>query len=674
MQGISAGKARLGPYILRERLGVGGMAEVFAADRVGPHGFSKRVAIKRILPQLARDMRFVAMFCDEARISAALCHPNIVQVMDFGDCDGDLFMAMEFVDGVSAARLLRAVAARKREVPLDVALYVICEVLRALSYAHEACDADGSPLGIVHRDVSPGNVLLGRRGEVKLTDFGIVRSAFVDRRTYPGELKGKMGYMSPEQVLGRDVDARSDLFTVGIILAELLLARPLFRGRDEMEILTCIHRADLKGLDRMRRSVPAELDAVLRRVLARDVSARFDSARDFLLALEAVAGAEHLDLRQRGLARFVSDLGILPERSKQASGVVRMPADSTPRESTTRRRKAAAERGVTPVPLPETPARLRKLELLQHGDGAGRVEVAELARLVGLGLAGSGATVQVEDGATPVPVAELVTAAQRDAYRFGEALEGLSPFSRFDLPTLLYRLALDGETGLLVARQPPLERRVYFASGVPVFATSNLGAELLGARLVAGGVVDAESIERAVAVGVDRRRHLGEILLSYGFLRPSLLLRALIEQLEERYFGLGSMPGAELVFVPGRMPGEHLPRQPQEGLAFVTRLIRASFRAGELRAFFEACGGERLGSGPGCFVDPMRLGLTQAERRALELSTFARRWTDVVADLEAERLANREETLTALFVGLSLGILTLEGWRPQVARRAGSPQ
>ena len=182
------------------------MAEVYVAQRAGPRGFAKRFAVKRILPELSQDARFVAMFCDEARICAALCHPNIVQVVDFGEANGELFMAMEFVDGVSLARLLRSVSARRERFPRAIALHIAHEVLRGLAFAHEAQDEHGRPLGIVHRDVSPGNVLIGRAGDVKLGDFGIVRSEFVDRRTYPGELKGKVGYMSPEQVMGTDVD------------------------------------------------------------------------------------------------------------------------------------------------------------------------------------------------------------------------------------------------------------------------------------------------------------------------------------------------------------------------------------------------------------------------------------------------------------------------------------
>src|SRR6478752_9817985 len=168
MAAVRSNPNQLGEYLLLDRIGVGGMAEVFLAERSGPHGFAKRVALKRILPGLAADARFSEMFCDEARVCAALSHPNIVQVLDFGESNGELFMAMEFVDGVSLARLLRTVSARRERFPPAVALHIAHEVLRGLAFAHQARDEHGRPLGIVHRDVSPGNVLIGRAGDVKM--------------------------------------------------------------------------------------------------------------------------------------------------------------------------------------------------------------------------------------------------------------------------------------------------------------------------------------------------------------------------------------------------------------------------------------------------------------------------------------------------------------------------
>ncbi len=319
----------LGPYELGDRLGLGGMAEVFVAYRAGPHGFAKKVALKRILPELAQDARFVAMFCDEARISAPLCHPNIVQVIDFGESQGELFMAMEYVEGVSLAKLLRYVSGRRERFPLGAALFIAHEVLSGLSFAHSACDDQGNPLHIVHRDVSPGNVLIGRAGDVKLADFGIVRSAYVDRRTYPGELKGKVGYMSPEQVMGVEVDPRSDLFTVGIVLCEMLLARPLFSGQNEFDILTKIYEADLSALDRYGGDLSPLVGEVLRRALAQSPADRFASARDFATALRNIAQGARLALDDTELLPWLSALGVLPSRSGTHE-VTRLPAADLP--------------------------------------------------------------------------------------------------------------------------------------------------------------------------------------------------------------------------------------------------------------------------------------------------------------------------------------------------------
>ena len=320
----------LGPYVLGERLGLGGMAEVFVATRPGPHGFAKKFAVKRILPELARDARFVAMFCDEARICATLSHPNIVEVVDFGESAGELFMAMEYVDGTSLARLLRVVASSGRRFPISVALFITQEILRGLEFAHGATDEQGRPLGLVHRDVSPGNVLIGRAGEVKLGDFGILLSSFVDRRTYPGELKGKVGYMSPEQVMGLDVDARSDLFTLGIVLCEMLLARPLFTGRNEFEILTKINDADLGVLDKYGGDLPADVLWLVRTALSRQRSARFQSAAAFSVALRGVALRLTQTLEFAELVTFLGRAGILPSSSgtmeAQTAGETRVSA------------------------------------------------------------------------------------------------------------------------------------------------------------------------------------------------------------------------------------------------------------------------------------------------------------------------------------------------------------
>jgi serine/threonine-protein kinase len=254
---------QLGPYKMGERLGIGGMAEVFSAEsaRFG------QIALKRILPGLAQDADFADMFWDEARMTSRLNHPNIVRILDYGRIDGQLYMALEYVGGPTLARVLRKAARVKTPLGLSVLLGIVVDLLDALHYVHTARDERGTALGIIHRDVSPGNVMLTGEGEVKLADFGIIRSEAVMRRTQPGELKGKMGYMSPEQALGGTVTARSDLFRVGIILAEFLTLRPLFLGKNEMHTLSRTVAVDLATWHRYKESIPQELQAIVERAL-----------------------------------------------------------------------------------------------------------------------------------------------------------------------------------------------------------------------------------------------------------------------------------------------------------------------------------------------------------------------------------------------------------------------
>src|SRR5688500_14079747 len=299
------------------------MAEVFVAKRVGPHGFFKRVALKRILPQFSKDPDFVSMFIDEARLAARLEHPNIVQVFDFGELGGDLFLAMELVDGTNVNRLLRSVSARAETVPLEVALHIVSETANALSYAHKASDEEGKSLGIVHRDVSPANVLLTRTGHVKLSDFGIARVAAADHRTDDGHVRGKLGYMSPEQVMGKMMDGRSDIFTLATVLAEMLIAEPLFGTGTDLDVLLRIRDTDLRSLEQSSRRIPQDVRGLLTQALARDPRERFTASQfaesvDQILRRRGGGGGERL---ARLLLRMelVSNDGTLPTHVTQGA-------------------------------------------------------------------------------------------------------------------------------------------------------------------------------------------------------------------------------------------------------------------------------------------------------------------------------------------------------------------
>ncbi len=308
----------LGRYIIDELLGTGGMAEIFRARVTGPERFAKWVVIKRVKPKYADQQVFVRMFIDEARINAALDHANIVSVFDFGELDGHYYIAMEYVDGID----LQVVHVRHKErygrpIPWEVSVLVVRDLLRGLDYAHNATDNDGVPLGIIHRDVNLVNVMLRRDGAVKLLDFGCAKasSAIRQSRTVVGVIKGKLGYMSPEQTQDKELDVRSDGFSVGIVLHELLTGRRLFWGENELDMLRAVQQKPVPDPRRYNPDLPESLAQVVLKALARDREERYASASDMADALEAIVLEHRIPMsRVSDLMRDLMDADALPEQ------------------------------------------------------------------------------------------------------------------------------------------------------------------------------------------------------------------------------------------------------------------------------------------------------------------------------------------------------------------------
>src|SRR6478735_1999326 len=251
---VEALRERFGKYHVLEKIAQGGMAEVYKVKTIGIAGFEKVQALKRILPQQAREGRFIRSFIDEARIAVELTHRNIVQVFDFGKADGELFMAMELIEGRDLRTAMTQAVNRDYPAPVPIAAHIIAEVSSGLDYAHRKADGYGNPLGIVHCDVSPSNVMLSTDGYVKILDFGIARATFssaLERR----RLRGKPRYMAPEQTLGEPATAAADVFALGIIAWELFTGLPLFRGSDIKAILEAVRRTDPARIDRMNPQV-----------------------------------------------------------------------------------------------------------------------------------------------------------------------------------------------------------------------------------------------------------------------------------------------------------------------------------------------------------------------------------------------------------------------------------
>ncbi|HEX7509221.1 MAG TPA: protein kinase [Polyangia bacterium] len=415
VEGKEAGfPSQFGRYTLVQRLATGGMAEVFKAKILSTHGFEKLLVIKRILPNLAADKTFVSMFIDEAKLTAQLIHPKIVQVTDFGEEGGQYFIALEFVDGFDGLALLRSASQKHVRLPAPICMFVASEVLDALDYAHNATDSDGRPMHLVHRDISPSNVFIARRGDVKLGDFGIAHAQERESKTQAGTLKGKYGYMSPEQVTGGDLDGRSDIFAVGIVLAEMLMGKRLFSAPNDLDVLLMVRDGRLERWDKNSKDIPLLLDAIVRKALAKSLDERFQSAAEFRNALE--------DLQFKfGMRVGPSDVGLLAtdlfdtspdavtrltEHGKRWE--IRAEASTAPSAPATPSALAAARAPTAPSGPPPLPQRPKTPSAEHTARPPSRVDAASTVVGAALddALAGSMALVGLDQYETPPPAAD----------------------------------------------------------------------------------------------------------------------------------------------------------------------------------------------------------------------------------------------------------------------------
>lgn len=299
---------RFGKYLLLDRIGRGGMAEVFRAKTFGTAGFVKESAIKKILASLLDDDQFVRMFVDEAKLTAYLTHPNIVQVLDLGEIDGHLFIAMEYVSGKDLLDVLARSARRGIRIPVELALHITVEMLKGLDFAHKARDASGGPMNIVHRDVSPSNILLSYDGQVKVGDFGIAKSQMQSSKTEVGTQKGKTGYMSPEQVTGTAIDRRSDIFAAAVILFEMVTMTRLFKAKNDLEVMLKIRDSDVDEDMERARKISAPLAALIVKGLQKNPDDRYQSGAEFIEALRDFILEERIKASAASLSAYVSDL------------------------------------------------------------------------------------------------------------------------------------------------------------------------------------------------------------------------------------------------------------------------------------------------------------------------------------------------------------------------------
>lgn len=409
--------AQYGKYLLIDKIAKGGMAEVFLAKQIGSKGFERLLAIKRILPQFTENAEFVSMFINEAKVAAQLSHPNIVQVFDFGDVEESFYIGMEYVMGRDLRSIMERSQKSNRPLSVDQILFIISRVCSGLEHAHKKKDMHGNNLNLVHRDISPQNILISYDGEVKLVDFGIAKAAVQENETRTGILKGKLAYMSPEQAWGKPIDHRSDLFSLGIVLYECATGKRLFKGDSEINTLERVREAKYDPPRQFNPNVSEQVEAALKKSLAKEVSDRYASAVQMQNELE------------RCLTKPLSEI-----QSELAQGLHQLFTEEIDKDQARMKRAALATAeaptvqlaGGTPAPSalktagPSNP----KLEMPKKRMGAGAITLFLVAGVVG--LVGVGTMVFLKKGEdseivaakpplqAPDPPASATTAPQEE--------------------------------------------------------------------------------------------------------------------------------------------------------------------------------------------------------------------------------------------------------------------
>lgn len=558
-----------GRYLLTEHLATGGMAEIYKASAIGAHGFEKSVVIKSILPELASDPEFLEMFIAEAKVMVRLSHPKIVQVLDFGEVDGHYYIAMEFVDGIDALGLLRSCAKQRTRPSTGIAVHVVAEVLDALDYAHTLTD-DGQRLGIVHRDISPSNIFISRHGEVKLGDFGIAQAGARDGTTAIS-MRGKYGYMSPEQVSGKPVDERADVFACGIVLAELLMVRRLFMADSDIEVLLQVRDARLDRLEKFGSRIPDELLVVLQSALARDADLRYQSAASFRDALQRYLFDNRRMVRTSDVRAFLQRLDRADPRGKIETGpprpavLPRRPlSDGIVIDSVGSKRRIRLRPPPTPAPLPS----------IGTSEEA-RIGTEEaIAALPELGGSGSDSAsfphprssrrlpASLPEGPLDTSAKEAApddVAAQRTTPIVGVPtmpppdLRGrLGEPSEPSVVGLVFRLAAAEETGLLMLHRGEEVKEIYLVDGDPRSVNSNRGDELFGQYLVRKRVISAGELSMALAMLPHFDGKLGDTLVALKLLRPVQVLRHLTHQVRQKLLEVFAWGSGAFLFYRGQ--------------------------------------------------------------------------------------------------------------------------
>jgi serine/threonine-protein kinase len=547
------------------RIAVGGSAEVYLARPKWGDRPAARLVVKRLVP-VARQQSDFGLLEREARLHQAVQHPNVVKVFGAGMVRDEPYIALEYIEGVDVYRLLRRAEADHRPLPSRLALYIASCVADALESVHTATDEQGQPLYIVHRDVNPSNIYLSVDGDVKVGDFGIARA---NRQRRPGplasaELKGKFGYLAPEQVAGEPFDHRADLFALSAVLGEMLIGERVFPGHGQLAVLLAIRDVNLEPLRAKVHLLPEGLLSVLERGLARDPEHRFASAEQFGRALAPFMGSSADELRVE-LAEWV--------RWARDSGLLAQQVEVKVRESVRRMREVRLATSGAPQPvapsLPVIRPAQASVDLTTRVRRAGSQEISEVSFPTLLEMVATGELLRHDEvallGEAFRPIGEIdelarhllpSTAATRQLYEPGvpdyQAMLGDTP-----LITVLARLRRDHETGALFVERHERERRreIYLEQGKLLHVAASERDELLGEYLVRRGVLERAELDASLGTIAQQGGRLGDTLVAHGMVDAVDIFRAIRDLGRDRVAAVCGWRDGVVTFYRGNPPG-----------------------------------------------------------------------------------------------------------------------
>jgi len=678
-----------GSYELLRKLAHGGMAEVFLGVRAGDDPGVRPLVIKRILPELSDDSRFLAMFVNEAQLAAQMDHRNIVHVSDFGEHQGRLFMVMEFVDGLDCWRFSR------RLYPwgdhhAQLVVFIIREVLDALGYVHGLTDVNGAPLHVVHRDLSPSNIYLSMSGEVKLGDFGIARIESPRYRPIKVIPKGKFGYMAPEQVEGGEVDLRADVYSAGVVLAELLIGQKLFQGSSQLSVMLDIRDGRLDTLEQNAHRVPSDLLRLVHRALARNPDDRYESAAEFADALAGYADRGEVRIGSAELGEQVVAAMVLkdPRSSSQAPGAqqtpITGPITAVEAEAHVEPEPTGRFLGLEPTPdVLDTPITRENLPIKGEGRYVARMEdgvtvgptsYAHVIELIYTDRIGPETEISIDSGpfAKAADYSEL--ARHLPVYTPTDDVDEVDTPDRRGLlemesaTEVLLSLAVRGESGLFICESGSSRKEIYLRGGWPIYVGSNAPDELLGECLVRNGAIERMELEMALALLPKFNGHLGDTLIALGMLSAVELFNQIASQIRTRLTALLGWHSGTYEYYRGVACRQGVLEVPVDPYAFVRDRL--------LERISEVDGDQVLGVMAPSVVSPTpvlpellpMLKLPPAVDRVIRVLDDWREVSSIAGEpgVEAADLAD------ALFIALETGLWTFDG--PAPPWRGGGPE